>query len=276
MTTQNQTQEQAIFPEKDNMELWGKLFVTDRKEVKPITGKSYKGDSPKPYYLIQKATEIFGPCGIGWGYRIVDHGFNEHTVTELLGNPAQQVQRTLINHWCLVEFWYKWGGIKSEPIQQFGGTTAAYKTTTGKIQFDEDVTKKSVTDALVKCMSTIGFAGDIFSGRWDDSKYHQEQEERQNNQQNNQQRQNNQQSNQNQQAQQQANVLVHASQLSPEDQKTACISSLAKIDKATTKAQVNKIYAFWSGVPNHQETIEKACRAKADREGWTDQGANQP
>lgn len=96
-------------------------------------------------------------------------------------------------------------------------------------------------------------------------------------QQNNQQKkQNNQQQhNQNQQAQQPASVLIHASQLSQDDQKTACISSLAKIDKATSKAQLNKIYAFWSGVPNHQETIEKACQAKADREGWTDQGANQ-
>src|SRR5689334_24281044 len=36
---------------------------------------------------------------------------------------------------------------------------------------DEDAGKKSVTDAMVKCMSMIGFAGDIFSGRWDDSKY---------------------------------------------------------------------------------------------------------
>lgn len=36
---------------------------------------------------------------------------------------------------------------------------------------DEDAPKKSVTDALVKCASYLGFAGDIFSGRWDDSKY---------------------------------------------------------------------------------------------------------
>jgi hypothetical protein len=36
---------------------------------------------------------------------------------------------------------------------------------------DEDAGKKSVTDGMVKCLSMIGFAGDIFSGRWDDSKY---------------------------------------------------------------------------------------------------------
>jgi hypothetical protein len=36
---------------------------------------------------------------------------------------------------------------------------------------DDDAGKKSVTDGMVKCLSMIGFAGDIFSGRWDDSKY---------------------------------------------------------------------------------------------------------
>lgn len=111
-----------------------------------------------------------------------------------------------------------------------------------------------------------------------DSDEHRNQVQGNSAQQNNlQQRQNTQQQrNQNQQAQQKANVPTHASQLSIEDQKTACISSLDKIDKAASKAQVDKIYAFWNGVPNHSETIGKACQAKVDREGWTNQGANQP
>lgn len=110
-----------------------------------------------------------------------------------------------------------------------------------------------------------------------DSDEHRNQVQGNASQQNNQQKkQNNPQLNQNQQAQQKANVPTHASQLSPDEQKTACISSLDKIDKATTKAQVDKVYAFWNGVPNHQETIGKACQAKVDREGWTNQGGNQP
>ena len=31
-----------------NMELWREAFTTDPKAVKPITGKTYKGNSPKP------------------------------------------------------------------------------------------------------------------------------------------------------------------------------------------------------------------------------------
>jgi hypothetical protein len=47
-------------------------------------------------------------------------------------------------------------------------------TSNGRFLVDEDAPKKSVTDGMVKCFSLIGFAGDIFSGRWDDSKYVQE------------------------------------------------------------------------------------------------------
>ena len=46
---------------------------------------------------------------------------------------------------------------------------------------DEDAPKKSVTDGMVKCLSLIGVAGDIFSGRWDDSKYVAEQGARERN-----------------------------------------------------------------------------------------------
>jgi hypothetical protein len=60
---------------------------------------------------------------------------------------------------------------KRGELEQVGQTRAAYTTSKDKFLVDEDAPKKSVTDALVKCASYLGFAGDIFSGRWDDSKY---------------------------------------------------------------------------------------------------------
>ena len=60
---------------------------------------------------------------------------------------------------------------KRGELEQLGQTRAAYTTAKAKFLVDEDAPKKSVTDALVKCASYLGFAGDIFSGRWDDSKY---------------------------------------------------------------------------------------------------------
>ena len=70
----------------------------------------------------------------------------------------------------MVRLWYVMDGQRGE-LEQVGQTKASYVTSKGSFMLDEDAPKKSVTDALVKCASYLGFAGDIFSGRWDDSKY---------------------------------------------------------------------------------------------------------
>lgn len=140
----------------ENMKLWQEVCVTDPAAVKPITGKPYKGNSPKPYWLIQRATEVFGPCGDGWGVEVKAQGFQRMTETDVM-------------HYAVVCVWYMKDG-KRCAIEQMGQTKAAYQSKNGTV-VDEDAGKKSVTDGMVKCLSMIGFAGDIFSGRWDDSSY---------------------------------------------------------------------------------------------------------
>jgi hypothetical protein len=139
-----------------NLSLWESVERTDPRHVKPITGKQYSGNSPKPHWLVLKATETFGPCGIGWGFSITDSRF----VTSEDG----------IMHFATVRVWFKWNGERGE-VEHVGGTPFAGKRSSGRTFSDEDAPKKSVTDALVKALSMIGFAGDIFLGRWDDSKY---------------------------------------------------------------------------------------------------------
>lgn len=140
----------------DNMELWRSVCVTDPRAVKPITGKQYKGNSPKPYWVIQRATEVFGPCGLGWGVQILSERF------ERFGDEALHIAHIMV--------WYMRDGKRCE-IEQMGQTRAAYISAAGKHIVDEDAPKKSATDGMVKCLSMLGFAGDIFSGQWDDSKY---------------------------------------------------------------------------------------------------------
>jgi len=140
----------------DNMKLWQSVCVTDPKAVKPITGKQYKGNSPKPYWVIQRATEVFGPCGLGWGVKILSERF------ERFGDEALHIAHVMV--------WYMQDGKRCE-IEQMGQTRASYISAAGKHIVDEDAPKKSATDGMVKCLSMLGFAGDIFSGQWDDSKY---------------------------------------------------------------------------------------------------------
>lgn len=140
-----------------NKALWDRVKMTDPKHVKPITGKQYKGNSPKPYWIVERLTDEFGPCGIGWGFRVVDERMERLAEAEIL-------------HVARVMFWYELDGKRGE-FEQIGQTRAMYAKSSGGLMVDEDAPKKSVTDALVKCASYLGFAGDIFSGMWDDSKY---------------------------------------------------------------------------------------------------------
>ncbi len=143
--------------ENANMKFWESVKKTDPSRVKQITGKQYKGNSPQPYYLVERMTEAFGMCGIGWGLNIINERMERLTDIDVL-------------HVAVVELWYVHESKKGS-ITQIGQTKACYKTSSGSILVDEDAPKKSVTDAMTKCMSYLGFAGDIFSGQWDDSKY---------------------------------------------------------------------------------------------------------
>jgi hypothetical protein len=140
-----------------NKTLWNRVCVTDPAAVKPITGKQYQGNSPKPYWIVERLTDEFGPCGIGWGFTILNERIERFSDTDTL-------------HIAVVRFWYEMDGKRGE-LEQIGQTKASYTTSKGAFMMDEDAPKKSVTDALVKCASYLGFAGDIFAGRWDDSRY---------------------------------------------------------------------------------------------------------
>jgi len=141
----------------ENMKLWNSVKVTAPHAVKKITGKPYPGNSPKPYWVIERATETFGPCGTGWGVEVVNERFERFGDTESL-------------HVALVRVWYMLNDKRGQ-IEQMGQTRSSYMSGAGKFIVDEDAPKKSVTDGMVKCLSMLGFAGDIFSGQWDDSKY---------------------------------------------------------------------------------------------------------
>lgn len=141
----------------ENKELWNRVCVTDPKAVKAITGKQYQGNSPKPYWIVERLTDEFGPCGIGWGFSILNERMERLSESDVL-------------HVAVVRLWYVLGEKRGE-LEQIGQTKAVYAKKDGSLLVDEDAPKKSVTDALVKCASYIGFAGDIFAGRWDDSKY---------------------------------------------------------------------------------------------------------
>lgn len=142
----------------DNLELWNAVFKTD-----PSATKSFKraggfgGTAIKPFWLIKRATEQFGPIGQGWGWDV-----NEDRIED--GADGVKIWFSSVTVWYVCES----GRAKVGP--QWGATEFVQKRSGGFFT-DEEAGKKSVTDAITKCLSYIGFAGDVHMGQFDDSKY---------------------------------------------------------------------------------------------------------
>ena len=150
----------------DNMSVWAKVEKTDPKYTKQFSrGGGFKGTATNATYLARKATEIFGPCGTGWGINVL----NEEVFT---GAPhvieGQVVAHDMI-HKVHARLWYVLDGNRGE-IEQFGQTQIVGRNKNG-FYTDEEAPKKSLTDAMSKCLSLLGFSADIHLGMYDDNKY---------------------------------------------------------------------------------------------------------
>lgn len=150
----------------NNLEIWNKVQETDPKFTKKDHIGVNKGfTSINGVYIFKKATEIFGSVGIGWGYDILEERYDDAgTFTLKEGGLI-----TAKNHTLKVELWYKLND-KIGKIINYGHTKYLYKSKYG-YSVDEEAPKKSLTDALKKCLSMLGFSADIFMGQFDDPEY---------------------------------------------------------------------------------------------------------
>jgi len=146
-----------------NIALWSSVCTTDAKYTKQFSrGGGFKGTATNATWLAREATRAFGPCGIGWGFDVVDERY-------VPGKPGD------IIHVVRVRLWYMLDGIKGA-VEQFGQTTFVGTNKSGAFT-DEEAPKKSITDAVSKCLSLLGFAADIYMGMFDDNKYLDEREQ---------------------------------------------------------------------------------------------------
>ena len=153
--------------ETDKLALWSAVEKTDPKFTKEFNRSGgFKGTAINPTWLAKRATETFGPIGIGWGYAIQDESYQKgHDFI----NENGQVLGSVVIHKLRLEVWYIWNGSLGR-VQQFGQTEFVGRNKYGLFT-DEEAPKKSLTDALSKCLSLIGFAADVHMGLFDDNKY---------------------------------------------------------------------------------------------------------
>lgn len=141
----------------DNARIWSQVCETDPRRTKKGDGKAYKYTAINNTWLAQRATEVFGPIGIGWGFEEVEH--------QVIGDTW----------FSKVSLWYVLDGKRSEPIVQWGATPFRVTRSTGdkagSVVEDDEAPKKAITDGWTKCLSLLGFTADIRLGMFDDSKY---------------------------------------------------------------------------------------------------------
>lgn len=168
---------------KANLNIWQQVQRTDPRFTKPLEGVGYTGTSINSEYMFMRATEIFGPVGSGWGFEIVEdkmlpgapmsesvYGDNKKFLHSKMLRDADGTLICELNHSLKITFWYlNECGQRSEFIA-CGATPYLYKTKNG-IKADNEAVKKSLTDAIKKALSMLGFSADVYLGYHDNAEY---------------------------------------------------------------------------------------------------------
>jgi hypothetical protein len=165
--------------ENNNMQVWDSFGTTDPAYTKTNSQGGRSSTAITPVYMVKKATEAFGPIGVGWGYRVIEERFdNAAPIVLLAGNKPDGVPPTYMmdggnivyekTHTVLIEMWIK-GGEKT--FSQYGHTRYLYMTGKGSLFIDHEYGKKSITDAMTKCLSLLGVCSDVYMGEFDNQGY---------------------------------------------------------------------------------------------------------
>lgn len=134
--------------ENNNLAIYEKARQVPESALKKIIGGRLKGMSDiNPMFRIKRITEIFGPCGFGWKYEIVDKRF--------------ETQGQEVKCFMQVNLYVKWEGEWSEPIPGVGGAGFVDREKSGLFVNDE-AEKMAMTDALGVAMKALGIAADVY------------------------------------------------------------------------------------------------------------------
>lgn len=140
-----------ITPET-GMELYNALATVPAEAQKKITGGRLNGFTDiNPMWRIQKLTETFGPCGIGWYTETVERWTSE-------GNGE-------ISAHVRIKLYYRTSaGDKdgwSAPVEGIGGSKLVAQERSGAYHSDEAF-KMAYTDAISVACKALGMAADIY------------------------------------------------------------------------------------------------------------------
>ena len=132
-----------------NMDIYNQVRVVPKEAQKTIKGGRLSGFTDiNAMWRIQKLTETFGPCGIGWYYTIE---------REWLENGANGEVAAFMD----ILLYYKQDGEWSKGIPGTGGSSFVAKERNG-LYISDECYKMALTDAISVAAKAIGMGADVY------------------------------------------------------------------------------------------------------------------
>ena len=139
------------------MDLYEKFRSVPETAKREIAAGRLKGKTDiNPMWRIKVLTETFGPCGIGWKYKIIREWLEPGANGEIAA-------------FMDIELYYKLDGEWSEAIPGTGGSAFVAKEKNGLYTSDECY-KMALTDAISVACKALGIGADVYWGA-DRTKY---------------------------------------------------------------------------------------------------------
>lgn len=137
----------------NNMEIYNAVRVVPDNAQRRINGGRLNGKTDiNPMWRIKTLTERFGPCGIGWYYKVLKQWLE----------PCGDETAAFVN----IELYVKVNGEWSQPIFGVGGSMFAEKEKSG-IHVSDECYKMATTDAISVACKQLGIGADVY---WDKDK----------------------------------------------------------------------------------------------------------
>lgn len=146
----------------NNMDIYEASRSVPDSAKKQFDNGTFKGTDINPMWRIKKLTELFGPCGAGWKYELVEkHCEEHHDMTMAIVDVKL--------YWNVTGDWSNptW----SAPIYGTGGNRLVYQTQKrGTVASDEGY-KMALTDAIGVACKNLGIGADVYYDKDVSSKY---------------------------------------------------------------------------------------------------------
>lgn len=134
-----------------NLTVWDQVAEVPQNAQKPIKGGRLSGMTDiNPVWRLKKLTEIYGPCGFGWYY-------------EVINKSERQVENGEILVFVDINLYVKDkdSGEWSKPIHGTGGNKLATKESKG-MHYSDEAYKMAETDAISVACKSLGFGSNVY------------------------------------------------------------------------------------------------------------------